>query len=749
MTIDWQKLEVISTKQDAHERILGYKSLNSSGQILPFEVLVQVFRKIPISNQEKVALVEFTGVLSHEAHESWLFDQITKSDQNVGVALLRHWAKGSQHSLASKLEWMIKLPGLPQRLSYTILDCAPQSFSPRLTEAVVELGGWNDFSPAYHCLLLEKAIVNRQSSVLLTRLALDILNRNKSNHHSDDKSLISAMIWLLYAKSDIDFSVFSKIDDSYGWVNFAKQLQLKHQSDLLFLTEEIPANASKNKMPSSRNKKDKEQPFNRLLEIPIWTLACYLNRVKDAASQDALDRFAQMVTSHFRQATHQTSKFEDVKPEFSSKNESRSELQNWLFRSSNEVIEEKPDQDSFWSYVDQIRSPKFVMDLKVLASLTKQARKISGWSQLVYLDVLGQFKGSDDAVLKLMDHIRSVDEQELILVSNSLSRIGTNRSLMELISMLTRPNASLNVKQSVVQNLGKHDLTSLQHEIRTTLNDIDDKPIHGNPLSEIKEALQGMLNIELPRSLALPRQSRESETTDRALDIELAQKIKIFDVLSSEVKRALRTALFFEKTTGGGSTSLAIDLSPLVDMQYKAMELLYREKFEDLVNRSMKSGEISRKLDNIGYARPIPHKMDEFESYVASLPIVRDIPFFSKFKLRKMLRAMCQFEPGKRFTLDGLKAFGLFFLCFGRKSCKFGLADLVSTPFDSDEPLIDYVKELHIFQDLRNRAAHEGFHPDARNDTSKIWVTTAKCVELAYKDFAVKVAAQKSFSKAS
>jgi hypothetical protein len=206
-----------------------------------------------------------------------------------------------------------------------------------------------------------------------------------------------------------------------------------------------------------------------------------------------------------------------------------------------------------------------------------------------------------------------------------------------------------------------------------------------------------------------------------------------YKVLSSEVKRALRTALFFNKTATVSEHADSIDLSPLIDMQYKAMELLFREFFEDMVSQSLQNGSIQRKLDVLGYARPIVRQMDEFEAYIASIPVVRDIPFFSKFKLRKMLRAICQFQPGRRFTLDGLKAFGLYFLIFGRRNCTAGLANTLNTGANDDRELADLCKELHVFQDFRNRAAHEGFHPDASNDIQGIWRTTASVVQWAFK----------------
>ena len=145
-------------------------------------------------------------------------------------------------------------------------------------------------------------------------------------------------------------------------------------------------------------------------------------------------------------------------------------------------------------------------------------------------------------------------------------------------------------------------------------------------------------------------------------------KLKDYNLLSGEAKRALRTAQFFHLQVATSGNLTTIDLSPAIDMQYKALELSFREMFEDATGNLIRQGVLQRKLDVIGYARPIPRAMDEFERYIESLPIVNTIPFFSRFKLRKMLRAICQFRPGKRFTLDGLKAFALFFICFSRKS---------------------------------------------------------------------------------
>ena len=38
-----------------------------------------------------------------------------------------------------------------------------------------------------------------------------------------------------------------------------------------------------------------------------------------------------------------------------------------------------------------------------------------------------------------------------------------------------------------------------------------------------------------------------------------------------------------------------------------------------------------------------------------------------------------------------------------------------------------------MFQDFRNRAAHEGFRPEARSDMNGLWENTAKIIEIVLK----------------
>jgi hypothetical protein len=141
-----------------------------------------------------------------------------------------------------------------------------------------------------------------------------------------------------------------------------------------------------------------------------------------------------------------------------------------------------------------------------------------------------------------------------------------------------------------------------------------------------------------------------------------------------------------------------------------------RDTFEPFTDFIMRKGDLSKKLDLLGYAKMQQDKMQEFEDYIADLPIINTIPYFSKFKLRKMLRAICLYRPGKRFTLDGPKAFALFLLVTARKTCTYGLEKIFILNFNNDEKLFEFVKQVHSLQDSRNRAVHEGLTWEARDE---------------------------------
>ena len=384
-------------------------------------------------------------------------------------------------------------------------------------------------------------------------------------------------------------------------------------------------------------------------------------------------------------------------------------------------------KDNYWT---ELIKAWYKPEAAKLDHLSQSARQAPSVYQLCFIETLGRYRGIDNAALKLLDYIRSKEEDVLRGIIYALSGINTNRSIQELVAFLTRPNVSFHLQMEITQVLQDADLSLLQAELRSAINDLKIEGNGENPVWELREAISSLLLIEEPEEPTQENtQAMPGIPTTQSLDKQLQDKIQDFNLLSGEAKRALRTAQFFHLQVEHSGNLRTIDLSPAIDMQYKALELSFREKFEDSTGELIRHGVLQRKLDIIGYARPIPRAMDEFEHYIECLPIINTVPFFSRFKLRKMLRAICQFRPGKRFTLDGLKAFALFFICFSRKECRYGLNNLFHLPGMTDEELFEFCKSLHVFQDFRNRAAHEGFHPDASNDLDGIWEDTVHIVE--------------------
>ncbi len=386
------------------------------------------------------------------------------------------------------------------------------------------------------------------------------------------------------------------------------------------------------------------------------------------------------------------------------------------------------------SYWDKLANAWANPSASVLDDLSAAARKQPALLQLTYIHTLSKFKGVDSAALKLLDYSRSHCEEEIAAVLHALSGIGTTRALQDLVSFVTRPNLNITLRLEACQLLKGHDLSSVQAELRSASSDLN---LEGSDGTEAeKQELQDSIRT-LVRPFAnfgnststSPVSAGDVPENQIALDEALIKRIPTYNSMSSEVKRALRTAEFFHAQVTRTQAGMTIDLSPLIDMQYKSLELTFREQFEDICNKIINQGQIQRRLDVIGYARPIIPQMDQFESFIAGLPVVSSIPFFSKFKMRKMLRSLCQFRPGKRFTLDGLKAFAIFFLCFSRQKCKYGLERMFPMPFKTDDELAKFAKALHVFQDFRNRAAHEGFQPNARNNVDGIWQMTAEIYE--------------------
>jgi hypothetical protein len=775
-------LDILLTGLSSDDRTALLHRWKNEGKTIDDSILKGLM-SLPISHQEVIAAIEICATNNRPDFELWLMNNLLAWEQNVASVAIRAWARVTDRILWHRLIPIAAITSLPQRIRYTILDIAPDAQGYELSKATLESGGWEDLSSAFHALLIERALEYDLSSERLTKLSWSIVDLQKDHHGLDHKPLNHALIWLI--RHDIEsLEKWANRTQKNTFVQLVKAVIQTHEARSSILSR---LQKSLLKSPSDRNIGSKLPAVWSRSDVPDIVTQQLLNStnvdrdliagmprsqiLKIAESNETHESWSGILLRalpwkknfHHQRGSHdpftdscQSDAFPDLEDARSLAQQGRlgiatdkvqkitdfsalppapnSALDHpikSLFLAIRQEQQPSPSNDVWGHLAEAWLSPEKT-DINALSSLV---RKHKGLAAIAHIKVLSRFRNRDDAVLKLLDYIRSDDPSEIRAVARALGDVNTKRSLLELVAMLTRPNATIPIQQEIVAILASKDLKDLQKELRSAIQDIKPPVNADNALYQIKDELSAML-IPLPensRENSATQPSKGVATSDGDLDRELGGMIPHYRDLSSEVKRALRTALFFNQTILGTTHINEIDLSPLIDMQYKAMELLYREFFEESVSQSLQKGQIQRKLDVIGYARPIVRQMDDFESYIASLPVVKEIPFFSKFKLRKMLRAICQFEPGRRFTLDGLKAFGLYFLVFGRQNCKAGLSGLFNVGTSDDHELAAFCRELHVFQDFRNRAAHEGFHPDASNDIHGIWRTTTSLVQWAFK----------------
>lgn len=392
-------------------------------------------------------------------------------------------------------------------------------------------------------------------------------------------------------------------------------------------------------------------------------------------------------------------------------------------------------------------------------------RPIARWGAIIESQLASPYADSDETQTKtqlLSEALRTAPHVEKRWIARALARLGTDhavkallyqglqhidsefvahtirellhsrhpRAQQSLIRCVGRNTISDDLKLSILEEISYHNSSEILNELRTL--EILRLPQHID--DAVRDAV-GRVATLIDESESLQPDELEGKVirlNDQDVDTVIRELLPNHEQLNVDSRAALRTAemiLIQSKSWSAGG----MDLSPIVNMHCKAVELVLRESFEPFTDSLLRKGQLSRKLDLLGYARPIPEKMQIFEDALANLPIIRLIPYFSKFKLRKMLRGICLYRPGKRFTLDGPKAFALFFLVVSRNSCPFGLDKLLNLGFKNDKDLFEYIKLIHSLQDSRNRAVHEGLTWDAKDEIESMRAQAFKIIEMTLK----------------
>jgi hypothetical protein len=323
--------------------------------------------------------------------------------------------------------------------------------------------------------------------------------------------------------------------------------------------------------------------------------------------------------------------------------------------------------------------------------------------------------GTDDAVKAILyQALQHVDADFVAHTIRELLPSRHPRAQQALIRCVGRNSVADDLKLMILDEMSLDNPQDILQELRTL--EILRLPQHiDDAIRDAVGRVAALIDVDSQLSRQQDGVGAGGQLTSQDLDLIIKKQLPDADRLSVEVRSALRTAEMILAQSRHWVAE-AVDLSPIVNMHCKAVELAMRETFEPYTDAVIRKGVFSRKLDVLGYARPIPEKMELFENALAALPVIKTIPYFSKFKLRKMLRAICLYRPGKRFTLDGPKAFALMFLVASRKQCPFGLDRILELDFGSDQELFEFIKLVHSLQDSRNRAVHEGLTWDAKDE---------------------------------
>lgn len=766
-----------------------------NGSRLPFG-MVKDLLNYDLAHGEHALLLKLAELPANDHFESFLTEGYFRWDQNVVSAAIAVWAEKTQHNYWQLGNLLAASPAISQRISYTLLDHAWQGDGGAIIAGLATQQNLDNMATVYYNLLLTRALQWQIRLPAIAKIAESICQQSISGDRSIEKgALLPALCYYRYTGATLPLhQLNTKLTEI--WRSYLTFLDHSFMTDAIAASKAQLLTAVEAEKPLKDvlafwlhcqqrhvlTADDVAALYGYLAKAPqpvahwqLFTgiestvLMAALERLPAASQVDFVATVGSLISGKqlhdwvcAQQASHR-SRFPQryVATQF---NDPAATPKAFFARQPKlQLVEALPPRSAFFDVAyagdtrgnaevsrEQLQPPAGSRenhywhslkqawekpDPKALGPLSEQARQQPKVWQLAYIDTLGQFTGCDEAVLKLLDYIRSSDQTVLSKVVSALHRIGTPRATQELIHFLTRSNVTFAVQMDIVAQLGQADLSLLQKELRSALVDLTSHAALNQQSLELQEALANLLTTkdadQMSKVLEQPLGEDHAVTTEQ-LDTILGGQLNHYGDLPSECKRAFRTALFFDQQVSRSKHLTTIDLSPAIDMQYKALELLFRDVLEESCLRLIQSGILQKKLDVIGYARPIPAAMEKFENYIASLPIVKDIPFFSRFKLRKMLRAICQYRKGKRFTLDGLKAFCLFMLCFGRKDCPYQMADIYHLEGFSDEQLFAFCKRLHEYQDFRNRAAHEGFHPGKSNNLDDIWAETAAIVRELY-----------------
>ncbi|NBQ53348.1 MAG: hypothetical protein EBU49_07205, partial [Proteobacteria bacterium] len=184
---------------ESHEvRINLLSGFVSAGVGLPSDIVVALLR-LELPPAEKMALLEAVSTGDPGTFEDFVFDHMIHWPQDVAAKALRLWAGTPACSRWNELIALSGLPGIPQRILYTILDVSVRAPDDSLAKACVDVAMRAEgdvWSPAFNALMFVRMVQRRIQDERVAALARKTCEKSVHEFVPEDKSAFAAWLYL-------------------------------------------------------------------------------------------------------------------------------------------------------------------------------------------------------------------------------------------------------------------------------------------------------------------------------------------------------------------------------------------------------------------------------------------------------------------------------------------------------------------------------------------------------------------------
>jgi hypothetical protein len=329
--------------------------------------------------------------------------------------------------------------------------------------------------------------------------------------------------------------------------------------------------------------------------------------------------------------------------------------------------------------------------------------------QLAAIIALGRIgnEQSADAMTRFLEPPRdgSTDESLVGRAIDTLTRLPGLRACRILVDYLKEHARDEEVCEKIVRCLTPPTGASPAY-FMDALDDI----IRGHPKHAHADGILSLRNRFAELDSSAPSGARVRGPDIAALDRALQETVVSYDELDEAVRSALRAAetpflhpeMFDEN----------VDKSPSVLEYCKALDMVLEK---NLGRRHLfpKLESQIHEFQNAIHAVSLNEPYPEVERVIRALGVEQHFQIQS-FPLHKMVQLSQSILSGKILsdrsrTLDGLRAWAIILLLFGRKNAT-GLKPLIPIQQATDDEIVRTARRLINLQEIRNPAAHRQTH---------------------------------------